>query len=145
MELEWEKVENASGYEVRLTPTDGSKARVFPTVENHFAQEVPVGNYHLQIRARSKETGDLSPWSAPIELEVAVKEIIPITPADQSTIDAAGNAKQPVEFKWSPVEKVKIYTLKVWSEDRKETPWIFTGKGTSKKLEVPQDGFITGK
>lgn len=136
IELEWEAVDKAVGYEIKLAPVTGGKAHVFEAGESHLSQQVPVGNYKLQIRARDRD-GEFSPWSEPSDLEVAVKEIIPLHPADKSQIDATGSAKQPVEFSWSPVDKIRIYTLKVWSEDKKETPWVFTGRTTKKILEVP--------
>jgi hypothetical protein len=137
IELEWEKIDKADTYEVRLTPATGGQVHVFTTPENHLSQNVPVGNYKLQIRARDNETGDMSAWSAASDLEVAVKEIIPLHPADQAIINAETTAKQSIEFKWTPVDKVRIYTLKVWSEEKKDNPWTFTGRATSRRLEVP--------
>ncbi len=137
VELEWEPVENAMSYEVRLTPTAGGTARTFKAQENHLTQEVPVGTYTLEVRCLDKNGETYSPWSAGSTLEVAIKEIMPISPEDNSVIDAEGDKKQAIEFKWSPVDKVKIYTLKVWSSDKKDRPWIFTGTETNKKLAVP--------
>lgn len=136
IELEWEAVDKAVGYEIKLTPLTGGKAHVFEAGESHLSQQVPVGNYKLQIRARDRD-GEFSPWSEPSDLEVAVKEIIPLSPTDKSQIEATGNGKQSVEFSWSPVDKIRIYTLKVWSEDKKDTPWVFTGRTTKKTLQVP--------
>lgn len=137
IELEWEQVENAGSYEVKLTPVGGGPEHIFAAPENRLLQEVPVGNYRLQVRSKSKDGGDFSPWSEASTIEVAIKEITPLYPVDKAIIDAKGNGKQPVDFKWTPVEKVKEYTLKVWSEDAKDKPWIFTGKNTGKTLEVP--------
>lgn len=138
IELEWEEVPQAGGYEVKLTPAQGTgKPYLFQTVENHISQQVPVGNYHLQIRAKAKDSDDYSEWSESSEIEVVIKEVVPLFPSDQAVIDAKGAGKQEIAFKWSPVDKVKEYTLKVWSEDRKEFPWVFTGQNTHKTLEVP--------
>jgi len=138
IELEWEEVPHASSYEVKLTPAEqGAKIHVFTVPDNHLSQQVPIGKYKLQVRAKSKETDEFSPWSAPSDIEVVTKEVIPIHPADKDTISADGSAKQSIEFKWSPVENARIYTLKVWSEEKKDTPWVFTGSNTSRKLEVP--------
>ena len=137
VELEWDQVDNVLSYEVRLTPALGGTARVFTAKENHLVQEVPIGTYTLQVRCLGKDGETFSPWSEGRTLEVANKEIVPISPEDKSTIEAENADKQPVEFKWSPVDKVKIYTIKVWSTDKKDTPWVFTGTETSKKLAVP--------
>ena len=137
VELEWEAVPGATGYEVKLTPATGGPPSVYQTHDNHLAQEMPVGNYKLQVRSKGQDSDEFSPWSEPIALEVAIKEIEPLSPPDQAVIPIESDQKQKIEFKWTPVDKIKIYTLKVWSEDRKDKPWVFTGAQTSKQLEVP--------
>jgi hypothetical protein len=137
IELEWDAVENAGGYEVKLTPADGGKSMQFTTLENHISEQVPVGNYDLQVRAKSSDGSDYSPWSEKMPFAVAAKELTPIHPEDGATLDGHAEAKQTVEFKWTPVDKIKLYTLIVWNEERKDKPWIFTTKETSKKIDVP--------
>ena len=137
VELEWEEVPGAVSYEVRLTPATGGKSRVFSVKENRLSHQVPVGNYQLQIRAKAADSDSFSAWSPSSDLEVLNKEIIPLHPEDNSVINAGEGKKQEVEFRWSPVDKVREYTLRVWSDEKKETPWIFTGTKTHKKLEVP--------
>lgn len=136
VELEWETVPNATSYEVRLTPVDrGSKPLIFKSPDNHLSDSVPVGMYKLQIRSRGEDVD--SSWSPPIDFEVAIKETFPLYPEDKAVIDAKTMEKQNVEFKWTPVKKVKVYTLKVWGEDQPDKPWTFTGQSTTKTLQVP--------
>lgn len=137
IEIEWEQVPNAVSYEVRLSPVTGDKPHIFSTSDNHLSQQVPVGNYRLQIRSKAKDTGDFSPWSAASDFEVVNKEVEPLSPKNNEVINAATDRKQTIDFNWSPVDKVKQYTLKVWNDDRKDNPWIFTGTSTHRRLEVP--------
>jgi len=137
IELEWDAVENAGSYEVKLVAEIGQAPMQFTTQEAKLIQQVPVGNYTLQVRARSADGSDFSPWSEPMPFAVLVKELLPLHPEDQSIVDSDGVKKATVEFRWSPVEKVKVYTLIVWSEDKKDTPYVFSTKVPIKKIDVP--------
>jgi hypothetical protein len=137
IELEWDAVENAGSYEVKLTPEGGGEPLQFKTPENRLSHEVPIGNYDLQVRALSADGQDASPWSERMPFAVAAKELTPLNPEDGATLDGQSVPKVTVEFKWTPVDKVKLYTLVVWNEDKKDKPWVFTTKNTSKKLDVP--------
>lgn len=137
IEIEWEPIEKASGYEIRFTPSDGKKAILVKTRESRLAQELPIGKYVLQIRTRARDINFLSPWSDPMNIEVVEKEINPLKPEDKAIIESRSGPKDTIEFEWSPVENVKEYTLKVWNEKRKDNPWVFVTRATKKKLEVP--------
>lgn len=137
IELEWEGLEEANGYEVRLTPVKGGDKLTFKTYDPMLVTQVPTGVYRLQIRSKARVDGTLSPWSDPIPLEVLSQELHPLKPANESTIAAEKQKKLSVEFEWTPVEKAKLYTLKVWTEGRKDKPWIFKSKETKRKLSVP--------
>ncbi len=137
IEVEWEEVPKVGGYEVRLIPTGGGKTLKFLTVESRLIQEIPVGEYKMQIRSRARDEDYMSPWSEMIPLEVVAKEITPVKPEDKATINAVGIQKYTVEFEWEPVNKVKEYTLRVWSEKRADKPWVFVTRNTKKKLDVP--------
>ncbi len=137
IELEWEAVENAGSYEVKLIPESGSEPLIFQVPENILSREVPIGNYVLQMRARSKDGSDYSSWTQAIPLAVIAKELLPIQPKNEASIEGFGQPKHTVEFQWTPVENVKEYTLIVWSEDHKDKPYTFTTKLTQKKIEVP--------
>jgi hypothetical protein len=137
VELEWEAVENAVGYEVRLTPKDGGATRLFPTQDNHLTQELPTGVYTLEVRSHGAESEDFSPWSKPSLLEVAVKEILPLYPEDGALIDTEAEGKQTIAFKWTAIDQIRAYTLKVWSEDHADKPWQFVCTKPTKQLDVP--------
>ncbi len=136
IELEWEPVENADGYEVRLTP-EGGKPIFFRTFESKLSEDVPVGVYSLRIRSRSKEASDLwSPWSDALRLEVLKKELLLLEPQHESLIAAISGARQEVEFKWTPVEKARRYVLKIWTEETKDKPLVFVTTKSSQRLKL---------
>lgn len=137
IELEWDPVEKASGYEVRLMPAKGGKPLKFFTEDAKLMQDVPVGLYKLQIRSRSEDADIFSPWSDTMPLEVVAKEITPLKPEDGAVMESPDANKFPVDFEWKSVDGVKEYTIKVWSEKRRETPWVFVTKQPKKRLDVP--------
>jgi len=137
IELEWEEVPKVAGYEVKLIPEGGGKALRFLSAEASLIQEVPVGRYIMQIRSRAEGYDYYSPWSEKVQIEVVAKEITPLKPVDKATISAIGIEKYTIEFEWQPVDGVKEYTIKVWNEHRLQKPWVFTTRGTKKKLDVP--------
>jgi hypothetical protein len=137
IEIEWEPIEKAGGYEVRLMPAAGGKPLKFFTAESHFIQDVPVGAYKMQVRSRARDEDYFSPWSDSFPIEVVAKEITPLKPVDKEIISAPSALKSSVEFEWKPVNGVKEYTLKVWNDARAEKPWVFVTRNTKKKLDVP--------
>jgi hypothetical protein len=137
IEVEWEPIPKAGGYEVRFTPKAGGKPLKFITEESKISQDVPIGEYTMQVRSRARDVDYWSPWSEAVPLEVVTREINPLKPEDESTLSAIGLSKYTIDFEWEPVPSVKEYTLKVWNEHRADKPWVFVTRGTKKKLDVP--------
>ena len=136
IEIEWEPITRAGGYDLKFIPDDGKAAIFVRTTESRLSQELPIGKYRLQIRTRAKDEDYASDWSAPVPIEVVEKTINPLKPEDKAVIESKAT-KHTVEFEWSPVENVKEYTLKVWNDKRKDNPWVFVTRQTRKRLEVP--------
>ncbi len=137
IELEWEALDNAFGYEVRLTPETG-KPIFFRTMESRLSEEVPVGVYSLRIRSRHREHDLWSDWSDPIRFEVLKKELELLEPKHEEVLTAQTNAREEVQFKWTEVAKAKRYTLSIWTEETKEKPLIFvTGKNSQRLKLLP--------
>jgi hypothetical protein len=137
VELEWDAVETAGGYEVKLSPENGSTPLLFEVPENHFSKAVPIGNYVLQMRTKSKDGRDTSEWSPPVPLAVVARELTPIKPTDNSELDGSTKPKVSVDFEWSAVENAREYKISVWSDEKKDQPYVFTTKATQKRLDVP--------
>jgi len=137
IEMEWEPVENAFGYELRLTPKAGGTPLVFRVMENKFVQDVPVGVYILRIRSRHKDVADhWSPWSDPLTLEVLVKELHLLEPANEAVLTSASDAREEVTFSWTKIEKAKDYVLKIWTEESKDKPMTFITRKNSQRLKL---------
>ncbi|NJL24770.1 MAG: hypothetical protein HC902_06110 [Calothrix sp. SM1_5_4] len=138
IELEWEDVPGASSYVVKLEPISekGRQPIYFTPNQARLVEAVPVGVYELRIRSRGKEDDALSPWSDPVTIEVLVKRLEPTSPPDQAVIEAKGKLADVVEFAWTPVDKVKEYTITVWTSDAKDKPFTFKTKNKSKRLTV---------
>ncbi len=137
IELEWDAVDKAESYEVRLTPELGGVAFLSMALENRLTKEIPLGRYSVEVRAKIKDEDKFSPWSEKIELEVMSKSTLPLRPADGAVITAEGKKNVALEFAWAPVEKVKEYTVRVWSQARKNKPWVFNTSKTQKTLNIP--------
>lgn len=137
IELEWDAVENAFGYEIRLTPKAGGEPLIFKVLENKFVHDVPVGIYILRIRSRDKVVDDhWSPWSDPLTLEVLIKDLMLVSPAHEAVLTAKGDKREEVTFTWTKVEKARDYVLKIWTEETKDKPLTFTTRKNSQRLKL---------
>lgn len=137
IELEWDPVDNAFGYEVRLTPEGGGKPLLFKTLEPKLVQEVPVGVYALRVRSRHKEVDDVwSPWSEALRLEVLIKELLPEKPLENEILIAKSDAREEVEFRWTKIDKAKNYVLRIWDEENKDKPITFVATKNSQRLKL---------
>jgi hypothetical protein len=150
LDLEWEAVDEASGYEVKLTPKIANEEvgpgqslssgpprepLRFTTTESRLSESVPAGVYRLQIRSKDKKTGYFGPWSKPAEIEAVAKAIELLLPADNSVIKDAKSKRANVMFQWNAVPQALYYTLKVWSEDSSKTQ-EFIVRAPSKRLNL---------
>lgn len=137
IEMEWEPIENAYGYEVRLTPKAGGQPLMYRVLEPKLVQDVPIGVYVVRIRSRHKEYADIwSPWSDPMLVEVLIKDLLPLEPEDKSVITAKSDSREEIEFKWSHIEKARDYVLKLWTEETKEKPLTFVTRKNSQRLRL---------
>src|SRR4051812_39710125 len=80
VELDWEPIENAQAYEVKLEPKTGGAPIIIKATENKISQRVPVGEYSVRIRSQAKKTGYFGKWSPAISIEVSSKVIKLIAP-----------------------------------------------------------------
>src|SRR4051812_7386901 len=73
LDIEWEKIEDATSYQVKLTPVKGSTPLKFESKDTKLTQKLPVGTYKLQIRSKERASGYYGPWSPETEVEVQTK------------------------------------------------------------------------
>ena len=136
LDLEWEMVEDAVAYEVKLTPAAGGAAMTFIANENRISREIPAGAYRLRIRSKDKSSGYFGPWSDPTEVDVIAKVLDLIKPADKTTIPVPTDPRLKLEFEWSAAPGAKMYTLKIWSDDISQAH-VFKTPNTKKNLLLP--------
>jgi len=144
LDLEWEVVEDAISYELKLIPVAagdsgggesdrnggggsggsghshsgaGGEPIVMNVSEPKISRRVPVGVYKVQIRSKDKATGYFGPWSAPIDVEVSTKVVELLEPANGSEIPAPNEKHLVVPFRWRPTPGARRYALRIWSDD----------------------------
>lgn len=136
LDLEWEVVEDATSYEVKLTPANGGEPLTYLSSDTKLTKKLPAGLYKLQIRSKDKSSGYFGPWSEETEIEVAAKTVQLISPADGSEIAEPKEKRAQVEFQWTPIEGAKEYTLRIWFDDEKNAR-EFKSKTARKVLSLP--------
>lgn len=136
LDLEWEEVEDAVGYEVKLTPKEGGAPLSFSAIGHRISQKLPVGIYKVQIRSKDRSTGYFGPWSEATEVEVTTKIVELIQPSNGAELSAPKDRYQVVQFKWSAAEGAKKYTIKIWSNDIDKAVEFVTSS-TTKDLKLP--------
>lgn len=135
IELEWDPIPRASHYEIKLTPVEPGEELVFRAEEPRLVQEVPIGQYKLQVRSKARGIEYYSKWSRAIELDVQLKDVELLEPADKFTFDAKDRI-HTVEFKWKRLSDAHYYTLSVWTVANPTDIKTFRTTGTSKKLSL---------
>jgi hypothetical protein len=122
LNLEWEQVDEAAAYEIKLTPKEpGRKGQeeslIFKTETPSFSGRVPTGVYKLQVRSKDKTSGYFGKWSQAAEIEVVSKVIELLEPRNEAVVANAKSRRSSVMFQWTPVAEARAYTLKLWSDD----------------------------
>lgn len=143
LELEWEVVENAASYEIKLTPKEGGletgDAEIrFSSSENRISEKVPVGIYHLQIRSQDKTSGYFGSWSPATEIEVASKTVELLDPVDGAELPSGSEKLETVNFKWLPAQNARQYQLKIWLAEDPSKAREFKARGPELRLKLPR-------
>ena len=136
LELEWEVVDEAESYEIKLTPKNGGIPLTFTSTEPKLSKLVPSGVYILQVRSKEKGTGYMGAWSEPAAIEVASKNIDLLSPKDKEVIPEPLEKRKIITFEWAPVAGAKVYNLRIWDEDPAKAK-DFTTRNTKKQLDLP--------
>ncbi len=136
LDIEWEQIEDATSYEVKLTPASGGEVLKYLSSDTRLTQKLPQGTYKFQIRSRERSTGYFGPWSAETEVEVTPKAVQLISPAEGAEISEPKEKRAQVEFQWTPVLGAKEYTLRIWFDEEKNAR-EFKSKSAKKLLTLP--------
>lgn len=136
LDLEWEEVDEADGYELKLTPKTGGEPLTFRVTENKISQRVPSGVYLLQIRSKEKATGYFGAWSESTEIDIAPKVVELLEPKDQEVISEPKEKRHDVVLRWRPISGVRLYRVRIWDEAASEKSLEFTTANSSKTLKL---------
>jgi hypothetical protein len=117
LDLEWEAVSGAKGYEVSLTSQATKKAKNFQTIENRLSERLPVGTYTMKIRSKDRESGYFGPWSPDQDVDVEPKLVELIYPIEGAVLPARHSTNAEVELRWRPFPGAKKYTVSIWNLD----------------------------
>lgn len=134
VELEWESLENAKGYDLEVKSTKNTFK--FQTKESIWAGRLSPGFFKMRIRARDKR-GVPGEWSEYQEFKVFLDSPEFVNPTSGSIVASSNNDVQNVTFKWKKVFAGKKYTLDVQGLDSNFRKQIeLTDEKTTMELPV---------
>lgn len=136
LDIEWEKIEDATSYEIKLTPATGGEVLKFTRSDTKLTQKLPQGTYKFQIRSRDKSSGYFGPWSEETEVEVTPRAVQLISPKEGEEIAEPKQKRAQVEFQWTPIVGAKEYTLRIWFDEEKNAR-EFKSRVAKKVLTLP--------
>lgn len=127
IEVSWENLPNAKGYELEFQPVEGSgEVLNFSTVESTFKVSLVPGSYRFRIRSIDS-MGDKGEWSEPLILVAQSQEVTLVSPVNNVAIEAKGK-RERVQFSWNPYSDAKGYVFRIWSETKSEVHTLKTKK-----------------
>jgi hypothetical protein len=114
-EVEWEAVEGATNYELKLTRKDESKKPThIKTKDNKWAATIKPGTYLMQIRSFD-DRGAPGDWSPPTELQVKLPSVVQGEPLPHAVVEAGDDTSEEVKLKWNAVPGADKYKVEVRS------------------------------
>lgn len=111
IDLEWDEVENAKGYDVSLAEVIDGKEYPrgnFQTDIPHWSKEENPGKFLLRIRARDSRNVP-GAWGEPIEFIVKNLNPILLFPNNSDSFVKDENKANEIKFQWSEVKGVNKY------------------------------------
>lgn len=127
IEVSWESLPNAKGYELEFQPVEGpGEVLNFSTIESTFKVSLVPGSYRFRIRSIDS-MNDKGEWSEPLTLVAQSQEVALISPVNNIAIEAKGK-RERVEFSWTPYSEAKGYIFRIWSETKNEVHTLKTKK-----------------
>lgn len=120
IDLEWEKVDFASQYEVELTRIEKDGDRQDPqrhkTKQTLWRPLVSPGNYEVRIRTFD-ERGVPGPWSPPSPLQVTLASPQTTSPRPNTKITSKDEDSHSLDISWKAVAGAKNYKIEIKSVD----------------------------
>lgn len=130
IELEWEAVEAASKYQIKISPLpspngetsqQAQKARSEKIEETEAPQwkgSLTPGRYTMELRSFD-DRGVPGDWSEPSEFAVKLPQIKSIYPKTASKIISDQAENMSIDFKWEPLSGAPGYLVQVKTADQK--------------------------
>ncbi len=116
VEVEWEVVENASQYEVRVIRKDDKtkKGQRFIVKVPSWSATVAPGLYNMQIRSFD-DRGAPGDWSPPADLLVKLPSVIQDSPKAGESLKVSDEKETETKLKWTEVPGASKYNVTVHS------------------------------
>ena len=120
VEMAWEAVDQAVGYDVEVTRIKENGDRILPAVYSvgtpAWKARLRIGLYELRIRSRDDRNvpGD---WSDPLEITVNFTALTPLTPSNGQALKTQNTDRDLVRFQWQPVPEAESYVIHVMTRE----------------------------
>jgi hypothetical protein len=113
-EIEWEAIEGASLYELKLTRKgeSGKKPVLFKTKDTKWSATIKPGTYIMQLRSYD-DRGAPGEWAPGTDLEVKLPSVVQSGPHPNEVINATDENSQEVKLKWESVPGAEKYKAMV--------------------------------
>lgn len=112
VEIEFEKIEGASSYEIQVVRKDDSKKKPikFKMREPKWSATIKPGIYSMQIRSYD-DRGVPGDWSPPSDITVKLPSVIGLKPSANEVVNASAEKTDEVKFQWVPVQGAAKYRV----------------------------------
>lgn len=116
VEMAWEAVDQATGYDVEVTRIKENGDRILPAVYSvgtpAWKARLRIGLYELRIRSRDDRNvpGD---WSEPLDITVNFTALTPKTPIGGVILSSQNTDKDLIPFQWQSVPEAESYLIHV--------------------------------
>lgn len=114
IQLEWEEVEGATGYDVEVS-SEEQKSEVFKVTEPNWSGQLHPGKYVMRIRSRDHRKVPGS-WSEPTDFSVGLE--VPKTTAPPLQEVQAQKDQEVVKLSWEATPLAQKYKVHIQSEDK---------------------------
>ncbi len=118
--FEWEPIPDAKFYEIEIRKrSKEDKSSSFVTTQAAWNGRLPIGFYEFRLRAldRRKVPGE---WSEFAELDVGLEPVSLVSPLADASINAQGDTRQEVEFKWQATPMAKDYLIEIYNDQNEK-------------------------
>jgi hypothetical protein len=114
--LEWEEVQDSTGYQIEVRKIhengDRGKPMVFPTKKPAWEGKIYSGKYEMRLRSLD-DRGVAGDWSEPSEFWVKIPAAEPVLPKQGSQVNAISPDESDVNFEWRSVAGASMYRLEI--------------------------------